>query len=104
MEFHEIMDPKDSPDFENRNLICQTSTVTIIYMTGYPNLAIKLNIKVKYVKHHLFIYLFIWVILLTMDRNWAKIWIKIWTKNLSIENLKTHLILALSGYIYIYRV
>jgi len=26
MDFHEIMDPKDSPDFENRNLICQTST------------------------------------------------------------------------------
>jgi cell division protein FtsW (lipid II flippase) len=37
-----------------------------------------------------------------MDRNWAKNWIKIWTRNLAIENLKTHLILALSGYIYIY--
>jgi cell division protein FtsW (lipid II flippase) len=45
---------------------------------------------------------YFWVILLTKDRNWAKNWIKIWTKNLAIENLKTHLILALSGYIYIY--
>jgi hypothetical protein len=42
---------------------------------------------------------YFWVILLTMDRNWAKI--RIWTQNLAIENLKTHLILALSGYIYI---
>jgi cell division protein FtsW (lipid II flippase) len=46
------------------------------------------------------IYLFFWAILLTMDRNWAKNWIKIWTTNLAIENLKTLLILALSGYIY----
>jgi len=48
------------------------------------------------------IYFYFWVILLTMDRNWAKNWIKIWNKNLAIENLRTHLILALSGYIYVY--